>query len=77
MCIGIPLRVDAVDGLVARCSARGVERTVSLLMLQHETISIGDYVIANLGHAVQKVSEADARATWALFDEIMAQQASS
>jgi hydrogenase expression/formation protein HypC len=75
MCIGIPLRIDALDGLVAHCSARGVERTVSLLMLQHETINVGDYIIANLGHAVQKVSEADARITWALFDEILARQA--
>lgn len=70
------MRIDAIDGLVARCSARGVERTVSLLMLQHESISVGDYIIANLGHAVQKVSAADAAASWVLFDEILAQQGS-
>ena len=42
MCLGIPMEVIAVDGYIARCSAQGVEREVSLFMLQDEPIAAGD-----------------------------------
>lgn len=72
MCLGIPMQVVAVDGYTARCTAKGVEREVSLFMLQDEPVEPGDHVIVHVGYAIQKVSEADARTTWELFDQMLA-----
>lgn len=70
MCIGIPMRVVEVNGFNARCEARGVEREVSLFMMQDQTVEVGEYLITNLGYALNKVSEEEALSTWSLFDEI-------
>ena len=45
MCLGIPMQVKQIDGFVARCEAKGVEREVNLFMLQDDEIAIGDYVM--------------------------------
>lgn len=71
MCLAIPMQVLEIDGYTARCAAKGVERDVSLFMLQGEEIVPGDYVMVHVGYAIQKVSPDDARSTWELFDEIL------
>ena len=70
MCLGVPMQVREIDGLIARCEARGVEREASLLMFQHEDVQVGDYVMINLGHVIQKLSEEEARLSWQMYDEI-------
>lgn len=82
MCLGIPMQVVEIDNFMARCQAKGVERDVSLFMLQHEKIAVGDFVMVHVGYAIQKMSEQEALSTWELFDEILsledaAQQATS
>jgi hydrogenase expression/formation protein HypC len=57
------------------CEARGVEREVSLFMMQDEDIRPGDFVLVHVGYAIQKVSAEDAAASWQLFDEILADNA--
>jgi len=54
----------------ALCEAKGIEREVSLFMLQGEEVAPGDHVLVHVGYAIQKVSEEDARLAWELFDEI-------
>ena len=71
MCLAVPMRIKAVDGFNAICEARGIEREVSLFMMQGEEISPGDHVLVHVGYAIQKVSEEDARTTWDLFDEVL------
>jgi hydrogenase expression/formation protein HypC len=75
MCLGIPMRVVERDGFVARCEAKGSERSVSLLLLQYEDVLPGDHVIVHRGHATQKISEAEARIAWELYDEMLAADA--
>lgn len=75
MCLAYPMRVLEVDGLSARCEARGSERTVSLVLLQDQGVRPGDLVIVHLGTAMQTVSPEEARLTWALFDEMLAAEA--
>jgi hydrogenase expression/formation protein HypC len=69
------MQVVEVDRLVARCEAKGIERTVSLLLLQHETVRPGDMLVIHLGHAVQKISPDEARSAWELYDEMLAADA--
>jgi hydrogenase expression/formation protein HypC len=64
--------VQEMQGLTARCEAKGIERTVSLFLLQHEPIAVGDLVLVHVGYAIQKIGADDARAAWALYDEMLA-----
>lgn len=75
MCLAIPMRIDSIDDTEARCSAKGIERTVSLFMLQREQLTPGDHVLVHVGYAIQKISAADAQSTWELLDEALAQEA--
>lgn len=72
MCLGIPMRVLERDGFIARCDAKGIQRTVSLFLLQHEPVQPGDHVMVHVGYAIQKISEAEARSAWQLYDEMLA-----
>lgn len=71
MCLAIPMRVLEINGFNARCEAKGIERTVSLFLLQHEPVSPGDMVLIHVGYAIQKVSEEEARTAWDLLDEVL------
>ncbi len=73
MCLGIPMKVIEVDGFIARCEAKGVEREVSLFMLQEEKIQPGDYVMIHVGYAIQKMTPHEARSAWELFDQVLAE----
>src|SRR5262252_10613182 len=61
MCLGIPMQVVAIDGYLARCSAKGVERDVSLFLLQDDRPAIGEYVMVHVGYAIQKMAPHEAR----------------
>ena len=65
------MQVISLDGFNARCQAKGIERDVSLFMLQDEPVVPGDYVMVHVGYAIQKVTEQDARSSWELFDQIL------
>ena len=71
------MQIVDIDGFMARCQAKGVERDVSLFMLQGETLTVNDYVMEHVGYAIQKVDEQQARSSWELFDEILAATDSS
>ncbi len=72
MCLAVPMRVDAIDGFVARCSARGVSRDVSLFMLEEGTVAIGSHVLVHVGYAIQVIDYEYAKETWQLLDEATA-----
>jgi len=72
MCLAIPMRVVQVDGLFARCEAKGIERTVSLFLMQEDTVVPGDQLMIHVGYAIQKISEQQARSAWDLYDEMLA-----
>jgi hydrogenase expression/formation protein HypC len=74
MCLAVPMQITQLNGFDARCSARGVERDVSLFLLQGENLGIGDYVLIHVGYAIQKLSAADAASTWELFDKILGEE---
>ena len=71
MCLAIPMKITAINGYNARCEAKGVEREVSLFMLQDDTIKTGDFVMVHIGYAIQKVAEEEARTAWELYDEML------
>lgn len=72
MCLGIPMQVVAVDGFQARCEAKGVSRDVSLFLLQHDPVAVGDFIMVHVGYAIQKMTEQEARSAWEVYDEMLA-----
>jgi len=73
MCLAVPMKITSIDGFQCTCEAKGIEREVSLFMLQHEPPELGDHVLVHVGYAIQKVSEEEAIESWALFDEVLAE----
>lgn len=68
MCLGIPMQIIEIDGLMARCDARGIERSVNLFLLQDQPPAPGEFVMVHVGYAIQGISEPEARSRWQLFD---------
>ncbi len=75
MCLGIPMQISAIDGFLARCNAKGVERDVNLFLMQGEAIAPGDFVMVHVGYAIQKMTEQEARSAWEVYDEMLAAEA--
>jgi hydrogenase expression/formation protein HypC len=74
MCLGIPMQIVEINNFNARCEAKGVEREVSLFMLQHEEIKVGDFVMVHVGYAIQKMTEEEAQSAWEVYDELLAME---
>ncbi len=71
MCLGVPMQVIEVDGYLAQCEAKGIRRKVSLFLMQHEDVAVGDMVLVHVGNALQKMTRQEARSAWELYDEIL------
>ncbi len=69
------MQIREIDGFNARCEARGVERDVSLFMMQEEDLAVDDFVVVHVGYAIQKITPQDAQTTWDLYDEMLAAEA--
>lgn len=73
MCLAIPSRVLEIDDLMAVVDTAGEQRQVSLLLM-HEEVSVGDYVLIQQGSfAFERVDAERARETLALMEEVFAQ----
>jgi hydrogenase expression/formation protein HypC len=66
------MQIKEIDGFTARCEAKGIEREVSLFMLQHEELAANDFVVVHVGYAIQKVSPQEAQSAWEIYDEMLA-----
>lgn len=71
MCLAVPMKIQHLDRLLARCEAKGVEREASLFMMQDEEFVVGDYVVVDRGYVTQKLTEEEALAAWAIYDEML------
>jgi len=48
-----------------------VERDVSLFMMQHDTVEVGEFVMVHLGYAIRKMTSQEASVAWTLFDQVL------
>ncbi|MDR2790053.1 MAG: HypC/HybG/HupF family hydrogenase formation chaperone [Campylobacteraceae bacterium] len=70
MCLSIPSRiVDIDEHNNALVETLGVLRKVSLDLLDEEAYA-GEYVLIHVGFAMSKISEAEAKESLALYEEI-------
>ncbi len=75
MCLGIPMQIKSIEGYNAKCEAKGVERDVSLFMLQDEDLSIDDFVVVHVGYAIQKITPEEAQTAWEIYDQMLEAEA--
>ena len=71
------MQIIEIDGFNALCAAKGVQREVSLYLVQGEQVAIGDFVMVHVGYAIQKMNESEARSAWELHDELLASEVGS
>lgn len=75
MCLAVPMKISNIDGFQCTCEARGIERDVSLFMMQDEKLKPGDHVLVHVGYVIQKISSDEANESWKLIDQILATEA--
>ena len=73
MCLAIPMQITAIDVLFGRCEVRTAVQHVTAFEHRDELPQVGDHVMVSAGQAVRKVSEEDARLSWELYDQILAE----
>lgn len=70
MCLGVPGRVIAVDGLVATVDFWGVRRQVRLDVVD-EPVAVGDYVLNHVGFAIRRIPKDQAEETLRLYADLL------
>jgi len=68
MCLGIPGRVESIEGLSARVSFGDVIRETSLDLIADQ-VSVGDYVLVHAGFALERIDEDEALKTLEILRE--------
>lgn len=65
------MQISSIDGFTARCTAKGVQRDVSLFMLQDIELAAGDFVVVHVGYAIQKITPEQAQSAWEVYDRML------
>jgi hydrogenase expression/formation protein HypC len=68
MCLALPARVVALNGLEATVDLGGVRKTISIALVPDAQLE--DYVIVHVGHAIGLLDPEEARLTLELFAEL-------
>jgi hydrogenase expression/formation protein HypC len=68
MCLAVPMKLIEIHGDRGVADVGGMRREVGLQLLDGP--EPGDYVLVHAGFAIQKVDEAEALKTLALFREL-------
>ena len=71
MCVGVPMKVVEINYPMAVAEAKGVKRTISLMLLPEGEVKEGDYVMVHVGNAIEKIDEEEAKEIWKVLDEVM------
>jgi hydrogenase expression/formation protein HypC len=70
MCLGVPGRVVAIDGLVATVDFWGIRRQVRLELVD-QPVAPGDYILNHVGYAIRRIPEDDIQGTLALYEQLL------
>ena len=70
MCLGVPGKVLAIDGLNATVDFFGVKKELRLDIVD-EPVQVGDYVLNHVGFAIRRIPPDEVQETLALFDQIL------
>ena len=68
MCLAMPMKIDQIDGTLARCEAGGRSENTRFDFTRDP--KPGDYVMVHAGFAIEKMSEKEALENIELLEEI-------
>jgi hydrogenase expression/formation protein HypC len=71
MCLGVPGRVVEVSEFTATVDFWGVRKDVSLMIVD-EPVSPGDYILNHVGFAIRRIPPEAVEETLAMYDMLMA-----
>lgn len=67
MCLAVPMKIESIEGKVARASVAGGEYSARMDFL--DEAKVGDYVLVHAGFAIEVIDEAEALKTLEVFEE--------
>ncbi|HYD42526.1 MAG TPA: HypC/HybG/HupF family hydrogenase formation chaperone [Anaeromyxobacter sp.] len=70
MCLGVPGKVIAIDGLRATVDFFGVAKELRLDVVD-EPVQVGDYVLNHVGYAIRRIPPDEVEETLALFEQVL------
>jgi hydrogenase expression/formation protein HypC len=70
MCLGVPGRITAIDGMVATVDFWGVKRQVRLDLVD-APVALGDYILNHVGFAIRRIPEEDIAVTLELYEQLL------
>jgi hydrogenase expression/formation protein HypC len=70
MCLGVPGKVLAIDGLNATVDFFGVQKMLRLDIVD-EPVAVGDYVLNHVGYAIRRIPPSEVDETLALFEQVL------
>lgn len=70
MCLGVPGRVVAINGLTAVVDFFGVRRETRLDVVD-ESVAPGDYILNHVGFAIRKIPAEEIEETLALYEMLL------
>ncbi len=65
MCLGIPMRVEKIEGIKATVELGGIRKQADIRLL--DNVKIGDYIIIHVGFAIEKIDPESAKETLELL----------
>jgi len=71
MCVGVPMKIVEINYPMAVAEAKGVRRTISLMLLPESEVNVGDYVMVHVGNAIEKIDEREAEEVWNALEEVL------
>ena len=72
MCLGVPGRVLAVEGLTATVDFWGIRRQVRLDVVD-QPVAPGDYILNHVGFAIRRIPAEEIGETLALYETLLAE----
>ena len=70
MCLGVPGRIVAINGLVATVDFWGMRREVRLELVD-QPVEVGDYILNHVGYAIRRIPETDIQGTLDLYEQLL------
>ncbi len=68
MCLGIPMKVEKIEGESAIVSIGDIKKQVNISLISD--LKVGDYLIVHAGFAIEKIDPEEATKTLEILKEI-------
>ena len=72
MCLGVPGKIESIEGTTAVVDFWGVRRKVALDIVD-EDVAVGDHVLVHVGFALRRIAPEDLAETLAFFEAMTAE----